>query len=319
MLILRQAISREQTGEFMPRYEKWLSSAVADAPADEVARSAVAERLLAVSFFLKKAIGGDDEAEVIHQLRVWTRRAATALNFFEPGLPRRGRERMLKTLHELRHVAGLVRDCDVQRERLEDTQQNIPRRSVRSLKKDRRRARQQLKKLRRHLRRKDRLQLAIEQLLEKISWPKNRSRRAAPPFDAVGRQQLATLASPFFTWAKKNLRDFDNLHQLRIAGKQLRYALELAAPIVPARPLRQLYDALNDAQERLGVVCDEKALVELARRWLEETTKTKPRQRLEKLLKGQEQRYQLAHKKLLRWWSTARRRSLQKLWNVVVK
>jgi CHAD domain-containing protein len=303
----------------MPRYEKWLSSAAADAPADEVARSAVAERLLAVSFFLKKAIGGDDEAEVIHQLRVWTRRAATALSFFEPGLPRRGRERMLKMLHELRHVAGQVRDCDVQRERLEDTQQNIPRRAIRSLKKDRRKARKGLKKLRRHLRCKDRLQLEIEKLLEKISWPKHRSRRVVPPFGAVGRQQLATLASPFFAGAKKNLRVFDNLHQLRIAGKQLRYALELAAPIVAARPLRQLYDGLNDAQDRLGVVCDEKALVELARQWLEETTKIKPRQRLEKLLAAQEQRYQLAHKKLLRWWSPARLRGLQRLWNAVVK
>jgi hypothetical protein len=67
------------------------------------------------------------------------------------------------------------------------------------------------------------------------------------------------------------------------------------------------------------VVCDEKALVELAQQWLEETTKTKPRQRLEKLLKGQEQRYHLAHKKLLRWWSQARLRGLQRLWNAVVE
>lgn len=303
----------------MPRYQKWLNKAAADAPADEVARSAVAERLLAVSFFLKNALRGEDEAEAIHQLRVWTRRAATALNFFEPGLPRRRRERMLKTLHELRHVAGLVRDCDVLRDRLEDTQQNIPRSAVRSLKKDRRRARKQLKKLRRQLRRKDRLPLEIERLLEKIAWPKQGSRRAVPPFGAVCRQQLATLARPFFAGAKKNLRIFENLHQLRIAGKQLRYALELAAPVVPPRPLQQLYDALNDAQERLGVVCDEKALVELARQWLEETTKTKPRHRLEILLKAQEQRYQLTHNKLLRWWSSSRKRGWQKLWNAVVK
>lgn len=303
----------------MPRYEKWLSTAAADAPIDEVARSAVAERLLAVSYFLKKVIGGKNEAEAVHELRVWTRRAATALNFFEPGLPRRGRERMLKTLHELRHVAGLVRDCDVQRERLEDTQQDLPRSAVRSLKTERRRARKQLKKLRCHLRRKDRLQIAIEQLLERISWPKERSRRAALIFGAVVRRQLTILAGPFFVVAKKNLRDFDSLHRLRIAGKQLRYALELAVTVVPVRPLRQLYAALNDAQERLGEVCDERALVELTRQWLEEITKTKPRKRLEKLLAAQEQRCQLAHKKLLRWWSPARLRGFQRLWDALVK
>ena len=166
--------------------------------------------------------------------------------------------------------------------------------------------------MRRQLRRKDRLQLEIEKLLEKISLAQTCApRRAVPPFGAVGRQQLATLASPFFAGAKKNLRDFENLHQLRIAGKQLRYASNSRLPIVPARPLQQLYDALNDAQERLGVVCDEKALVELARQWLEETTKSKPRHRLEILLKAQEQRYQLAHNKLLRWWSEARKRGLK--------
>jgi len=53
----------------MPRFEKWLSSVAADAPADQVARCALAERLLAVSHFLDKSVSGPGEAEAIHQFR----------------------------------------------------------------------------------------------------------------------------------------------------------------------------------------------------------------------------------------------------------
>lgn len=303
----------------MPRYEKWLKSAAADTPADEVARGVLTERLLAVSFFLKKAVGSADEAEAIHQLRVWTRRAATALDLFAPGLPRRRRERMQRTLRKLRHVAGEVRDCDVQRERLEDAKQDVPARALRSLQKDRRHAYKRLKKLRRRLRRKDRLKLQIEEMLEKVAWPKRRSRRLTPQFGAICNRYLAVLADAFFTRSKMNLRDFDNLHQLRIAGKQLRYALELATPIIPARALRELYDALDEAQDRIGVVCDEKALIDSAREWLAEAAKAKQRQRLEKLLKAQERRYHLAHQKLLRWWSAALMRRFRSLWKAVAK
>ena len=80
----------------MPRFQKWLTGVPPDAPADGVARAALAERLLAVSHFLDKSIGDSDEAEAIHQLRVWTRRAAAAIDLFEPGLSKQRRKRMSK-------------------------------------------------------------------------------------------------------------------------------------------------------------------------------------------------------------------------------
>ncbi len=303
----------------MPRYEKWLHTASAAAPADEVARAALAQRLLAVSYYLKKAIGGGYEAEAIHQLRVWTRRAAAAIDLFEPGLPRQQRERMLKTLHKLRHVAGQVRDCDVQCQRFKNNKQSLPKTAVRWLKQSRRHARKRLKNLRQRLRYGDRLRLQIAKLLAKIAWPKRRARYSTPPFAALCRQRLAVLTNALFTRAKSNLREFDNLHQLRIAGKQLRYALELAASSVPARPLKQLYQTLNTMQDCLGAVCDERALVDSIQAWLGDTTKDKLRRRLEILLKAQERRYRSAHKKLLHWWSPKLLRRLRQLCKAVSK
>src|SRR5262245_28181867 len=103
----------------MPRFQKWLIGPDPAAPCDEVARAALAERLLAVSHFLDKSIGGSHEAGAIHQLRVWTRRTSAALKLFEPAVPGSHRKWMKKTLRKLRRTAGAVRDCDVHLERLQ--------------------------------------------------------------------------------------------------------------------------------------------------------------------------------------------------------
>src|SRR6267142_160044 len=236
----------------MPRFQKWLIGVEPDAPADDVARGALAERLLAVSHFLDKSIGGSDEAEAIHQLRVWTRRAAAALKLFEPALPNSQRKRMTKTLRRLRRRGGAVRDCDVHLERLKNEHADVPERVLGALKKQRRQARERLKAPRRRLRKDDRFQLQIERLLEAVAWPKRHSSREAPPFASFCRQQLKPLAAEFFKLADADLRDEETLHALRIAGKRLRYALELAPAVMPARIHHQLYESLDEVQDRLG-------------------------------------------------------------------
>src|SRR5262249_17536056 len=135
-------------GFIMPRYEKWLHAATPDAPSDEIARSALAERLLAVAHYLKKAVGGKDEAEAVHQLRVWTGGAGSGLDLFEPGVPKKAGKWMAKTLHKLRSAAGDARDCDVQIEQVKEMDPEPPQ-ARRSLKKCRRKAEQRLKRLRR--------------------------------------------------------------------------------------------------------------------------------------------------------------------------
>ena len=85
----------------MPRFQKLLIGARPDEPADDVARTALTERLLAVVQFLDKSIGEADEAEAIHQLRVWSRRASAALKLFEPALPNSRRKWMKRALRKL--------------------------------------------------------------------------------------------------------------------------------------------------------------------------------------------------------------------------
>src|SRR5438034_937550 len=103
----------------MPRFEKWLVGVSADSRTDEAAREAIRTRLDAVRHFLDEAVAGRDEAEGVHQLRIWTRRASAALRLFKPALPNGRRQWLKKHLRRVRRAAGDVRDCDVHLERLE--------------------------------------------------------------------------------------------------------------------------------------------------------------------------------------------------------
>src|SRR5438874_3830494 len=257
----------------MPRFEKWLVGVSPERNADEVGRAAIAERLLAVSHYLDKAIGGSDEAEAIHQLRVWTRRAGAALKLFQPALPQAPRKRMQKWLRRLRRAGGAVRDCDVYLERLEKESSGAGRRLVKSLRRQRREARQKLKVLRRRLLKEDRFQTQIARLLERVAWPKRHSSRDAPSFAAFCRQQLAPLGAEFFDLADADLSDDATLHALRIAGKRLRYALELAPAAIEPGVHQQLYERLDEVQDRLGEVVDGQAAIDRLRDWLKEAKK----------------------------------------------
>lgn len=302
----------------MPRYEKWLSGVSNSAATDQVAKIAIAERLAAVAHFLDKSIGSSDEREAIHQLRVWTRRAATALKLFAPTLPNDQRKRMRKSLRKLRRAGGAVRDCDIHLDRIKEANLEVPDRIVRALKKQRRRARQQLKALRRRMRHDDRYQRRVEQLLESIAWPKRHSSRQAPPFAAFCKQQLTPLAAEFFKLASASLRDDETLHALRIAGKQFRYALELAPSIMPARQHHLLYESLSTIQDRLGEVCDQIAAIAHIREWLDDSSKKSHRQRLKALLAREERHLERLRASLLRWWTPARRRRLRQQWQKAI-
>jgi len=292
----------------MPRFEKWLTSVTPDAPADCVARMALAERLVAVRHFLDHAVGGRYEAEQIHQLRVWTRRASAALKLFEPALPASQTRRMKKWLRKLRRTAGAIRDCDIHLERLQHEETALPQRIVRELTRERRQASRKLKELRRRLEIDSRLEKLIERLLEKIAWPKRHSSRDAPTFSVFCRQQLRPLAQEFFDLADDDLQNTKALHAMRIAGKRLRYALELAPAALPPAEHQHLSASLNEVQDRLGEACDQLAAIDHVQECLEQVSKKKHRRRLEKLLQTQQRRLARLVSKLIRWWPQQRRR-----------
>ncbi|MGZ3385027.1 MAG: CHAD domain-containing protein, partial [Isosphaeraceae bacterium] len=99
--------------------EKWVQGL---SPADrtiDVAVRTLESRLGAVLYYLPLAAKrADEDAEYVHQLRVWTRRATAVLRLYEDLLPRRRCSWLKKQLKRVRRAVNNARDCDALVERL---------------------------------------------------------------------------------------------------------------------------------------------------------------------------------------------------------
>jgi CHAD domain-containing protein len=75
-------------------------------------------------------------------------------------------------------------------------------------------------------------------------------------FGELAVRQLGELFHTFTADVEANPTDPQKLHALRIAGKRLRYAIEIFAPCFPPAMKETIYPAVEDVQELLGDVQD---------------------------------------------------------------
>src|SRR2546421_5497268 len=93
---------------------KWIPGLSMMTPAREAARLVLHRRLEAVIDALGPALQNPtNDPEVVHRLRVATRRAGAALRIFRSLLPARQYRRARNRLRQLRRAAGAARDWDV--------------------------------------------------------------------------------------------------------------------------------------------------------------------------------------------------------------
>lgn len=293
----------------MPHFDKWLTNVPADAPVSRVARRAIGSRLQGVAHYLAQAgqskmISQGD----VHQLRIWTRRAAAALRLFDALVPAKRSRRIRKTLRKLRRAAGSVRDCDVFLDRLEagGESKNL----VRALKSQRRSARRKLRTKCKRLLRHSRFERDCERLVQAVDWPKRHSSRKSPPFAEWCRAQLAKPAQQFGALAEAPLSTDQDWHALRIAGKRWRYALELATVALRANTHQRLYAALSELQDRLGVICDRLAAIGRLSTWQQQAESKQERRALRAAVEQETRKLAAAKRQFLRWWTISRRRRI---------
>jgi CHAD domain-containing protein len=300
----------------MARFDKWLTDLGPDAPVPRAARKALASRLRAVEHYLQEAaqVSGDDtrNAEAVHQLRIWTRRAAAALRLFEPVLPQRRCKRLKRTLRRIRRTAGQARDCDVLAERLESGELPGLAHTVVHLRSQRKTAERELAKLHNKLVRRGKLRRQGDKLRKKARW---RGGKQALAFAPWCREQLQPLCDEFFTLAGGDLSRDTALHQLRLSGKRLRYGLELAPAAIPAATHCRLYDDLSEVQDKLGAVCDAVVAAGRLREWLAECKDRTIAKELRATLKREQQELARRKRRFARWWTVRRREHMRRAWN----
>ena len=277
-------------------------------PAKEAARWTLHVRLRAVERLLREATsGGEMDDKVVHRLRVSTRRAAAALRAYEAWTPRKRRSRMRKALRRVRRTAAAARLCDVQGvgfERLmRDAdpslagpigvvlgrtleQRRDAGRRVRALADDSRCGLKALRRLRKAIVRETGdgnrdttlMQLASAQIPE-----------LARHLDEAGRADLSVV---------------ERVHDLRIAGKRLRYGVELFECCFAPEVHDALLDRLTRFQDHLGALND---LWDMRIRVQEFAADGKlgadTRNDLERLACDLSARVDQAHGSFLEWWS----------------
>ena len=281
--------------------DKWICDLQAGDAVDEAARQVLEQRVRLVTKVLKQlgrlpAEGGGHEA--VHQLRVSTRRAQAAGVSFEPWLRRSRRKNLKKRLKRLRDAAGAVRMADVHRDLLVramiedsggDERATVLATALLLLEGERRRAVRALHKTVERTPAKDLLadsRKAVRARREEEQADGPIASTGAQqgidgedvfgsgdlnvPLHAAGRVALSRLATELRTAWQSDLACRENLHNMRLCGKRLRYAIEIfgcATDYTQRERLIDLAGRLSDFQERLGAINDQHEVAERLARY----------------------------------------------------
>jgi CHAD domain-containing protein len=234
---------------------KWIPGLGPETPLVEAAHKALSVRLQVVGQFLRLALHEPyRDAEHVHQLRVGTRRAGAALNIFATCLPRKVYRKAKKQLRALRRGAGQARDWDV----FLIARAERPRRG-----KQKQAGTDFLFAY--GLGHRLSAQAALEQTAAPLAT-------AFAPFEVkvlaalrqpdggsanstlmnLARPLLLGLVNELHQAAAGDLADYGHLHQVRIIGKRLRYAMEVFAGCFGPAFRETVYPEVEEMQEILG-------------------------------------------------------------------
>ena len=237
---------------------KWISDLGAATPVEDAARRVLTIRLEGVRDCLGHALREPErDIEFVHQLRVATRRASAALEIFAECLPPKVRKTTRSTIRNIRRAAGKARDWDVFLARLVDDANKVPADDRATL---------------------DMLvgyamahRLPAQDGLEEScrDYPFGFERCMAETVSAIGHRgggkaPLATFVRPLLGRLLDELNqaavcdrsNYQHLHDTRIVGKRLRYAIEMFVDCFGPALRATLYPAITEMQQVLGDVND---------------------------------------------------------------
>lgn len=299
-------MSLKRNGKFI----KWLPETSPKACVSEIAQDVIKQRFKPIRRLLKLVrTKWRREPEHVHRLRVATRRAQVALHFLADYLPEKPVRSMDRRLKRLRRAANVARDIDVLLLRYEKHPDPTC-------------SEAEWSGLLRFLRKKRRdVQIKLDGLIDRRAR-KNFSQRIAllfdgdelgttPPvsFHELLEQQLQLKLARFFQIAEGDHSEIETLHRLRIAGKRVRYVMELGAGAYPAAEFQRIYRSFCELQEQFGVVNDLASAVDVLDSFLSTRCKA-----IRRLLRMRIQAEQAALKKesdrLLKNWN-------EKSWQVL--
>jgi CHAD domain-containing protein len=274
-----------------PRPDKWIQGASPDDRTADVAARSLQARLAAVLRCLAlAATKAEEDVEYVHQLRVWSRRAAAALKLYVGLLPRRRTAWIKKQLKRLRRAANDARDWDVLARRLAENRTHPAAKSwAVTIRAQRAEAQKPIVAICQRLERDDRFDRRVTKLPCRVRprskhghWPEDQR------FGGWARASLQPLVESFFAAVPVDMTDMAALHAFRIRGKKLRYGMELLAGAFGPDLGEKLYPLVETLQDRLGAINDLATAQAHLRQRIEEVDDRVEAKHLRKLLAAEQ-------------------------------
>ena len=282
---------------------KWVKS-TPEQRVPEVAKSSLRSRLRQVSHYLEAVASKSSPPEHLHQLRVWSRRAQSALHLYSEVLVPRRAAWVEKQLKKLRKATNEARDLDVFASRLvQEPESAVTRQLLELIAVARVDARAPLRKLRKELARDDRFHRRVAKLIERIDKKSHKRRLTKVRLKDWGRARLRAVADELLAGFEADLSDVNALHELRIRGKRLRYAIELLGRGVGPKLRKELYPQVLKLQEVLGRLNDHAVAGDMLQQWLARVTDPAVRDYLQQGIDREAVELQVAQADFAAWWT----------------
>ncbi|MEX2138396.1 MAG: CHAD domain-containing protein [Pirellulales bacterium] len=299
----------------MIRKSKWIEIHSPDESAAKVAARTLDGRLRLVAHYLPlAAAAADDDDEHVHQTRVATRRAMTTLSIFEHLLPRRETKWFRKQLKRARKAANDARDYDVLAERLsrrldENGDDEACDELIGWIHDHRREAQKPIREIASQFD-KQRYKRRAKRLVKKL-LKNDRKGNAAGTFGQLAQARMRALVDEFFAYEPSQLHDLEKLHQFRVSGKHLRYAMEVFAGAFRRKLREELYPQIEALQEQLGKVNDHAVARGHYERWLRDARDAAQRALLRELIDDEAAAINRLQDQFLDQWTPERAASLR--------
>ncbi len=247
-----------------------------DAALLDAARTVIENRLEVVSRLLPLAHArSSEDLEFVHQLRVATRRAAAALDVFRPWIKPSQWKTTRKQLSRIRRAAGAARECDVQSRLLRGPYKHASgskraalKRALELIGRDRVLAQETIDRVARSSADRKLLKKGRKLLRGMVELAAATGREEGMTLQHAAIARLPEIAAGVDVAARADLSILDNIHQLRINAKRLRYGLEIFGPCL-GRQGEVMTRRLESLQDELGAINDSHEITERLRRYQE--------------------------------------------------
>ena len=282
---------------------KWIEIESPEIPAVQVAEDAIRRRVLQVQKMLPLAVHHfEEDREHVHQLRVACRRADATLKAFRPLLSKKS-ARLRKIIRRIRKSAGPARDIDVllaQVQKVEGYGENTPY-LIKRLTRRRSKAQQALLKVE--------AKLSPEKFARNIDrcFPyHDRDSGSTLPIGVFAQEALREASRPLQKLARVQNPTVEQLHELRISGKRLRYSIEIFHGVFESKLRTELYPLIENLQSRLGSMNDHATAQALFQSMLVGMSADSRAAFLARCIVEQHEAAQRVREEFLRWWTPER-------------